>query len=299
MRKRFPKVPVGKNSFCYSGPNCRQHGTEQFVHAVAQKLDSEKFKNYLSDDAAKSYAQLPTVLADQICENSIDLNDLHELDDDSMLPGQATRWCNDHDAYHVFETGTFVNTTLIKSRQEANLKIKAAFQTGDITGPELQSLLQEAKENQKKFTILLDEAKATLAAYQHSIVGTQLRERADAKRELYRAEHRAMSTITPKVYVPEGPPKLDESKVPDAVMLEYWQCGRKRTHESMDAANTWLADKASHDTMDGYACRHCGSFHVGHGGGLDSVESQLERARVHWTKNSSKSDVFAFKKSLI
>lgn len=96
-----------------------------------------------------------------------------------------------------------------------------------------------------------------------------------------------------------SPPKIDEAKVSDETVLEYWQCGRKTQFDTVEVGQKTINSQKETETMSVYQCGHCPKFHIGHGFGRDSVASQLVRAREHWMKFPEKSNMFAFAKGLI
>lgn len=91
---------------------------------------------------------------------------------------------------------------------------------------------------------------------------------------------------------------ISASKVPDDLMLEYWQCARKRPYSSAVEAQSHVDVATDGERMNVYNCSYCGKFHVGHGKGDNTIEEQIQKARAHWGTNKQ-ADIFAFRKGLV
>jgi hypothetical protein len=299
----FKRVPVGDGSFCYSGPGCKLHAAEHKEFLVSS----------LVSDFEGRHANVGNVVSDAICEGSVDdLNSLEDLGVDSHAPGLAVRKCEKHGVYHRYNKDR-ISGVISRFNSQAKAPFREglvqAKNDGLLTGPDIPVYSGKISFILGDTSRLagLDADTQTLKEYQSSLrkSNPELYEASLAKRKGHSESARAAfveGIQTPgyqgdkpkeKVVVP---PKVASENVPPAALLEYWKCGRKSSYSSFGEAES---NKTKNDTLSTYKCNYGDHYHLGHGDGKSSDESQLEKAAVHWKYHSELADLFAFQKKLI
>jgi hypothetical protein len=294
MSKYYPRIPVGDGKFCYSGPNCRDHGGKTAKNESTSQTYQQRFSEVIKNHLIKSKPKLTKA----ICESSNSVKNLSDLGDQALLTGLAANECKEHDEYHVYsiqKMHTLVNTFRHPLMEAINEEVK----TGKITQVEANVLRSDIKEQ-------LIELNATTISYDRHIMrrfqkdfaSSGLAEEAKKARELEADEARARSIRVPKPVVPYSPPILQASEVDDKAMLTYWQCGRKTRYDSPEKGLAVIAKNGEETTMSAYKCSHCPEYHIGHGSGKEPVEGQLVRARIHWDTYTEKANKFTLENNL-
>jgi hypothetical protein len=246
-----------------------------------------------------SMNQRGTARYNKLVHSSRVVKHISELGDSALMPGQGARTCTEHGGHHVFPTDIFNKTNTLT--RDVFHKIDEALEAGSLSPEEAKLLRSRLGPESQTYDYKQEykQDKKNLRALQTEFAESEEAEAALLERQRHRIEERLkqeqVRTASPK----EQPPLLiEESKVKDATILEYWQCGRKRQFDTVNDGNQMIDELGKREEMSVYQCGHCPKYHIGHGFGKDSVESQLERAREHWNKYAEKSNPFAFAKGL-
>ena len=287
----FSKISLGNGKFCYSGPHCRQHG----VIDPSTITTLSQFKKLIEERTQDSYV----AFRKYVCENSKDVTDLAELGKDAFDSKYAAHKCEEHGVYHYYEVqpaSVFLRAFGLGAVQDVVPQMKERVFNKEES-LQVRAIASEAYKISSQLTFRAD--KGVLYGFQRKMHNTEMGQQAYQERLVRSAEARESSIWTPKEAVPYEPVKIAAADVDDKVMLEYWQCGRKKVYDTFEKADAFIKKTNEANPMTAYVCSHCGQYHTGHGGGGYPVEEQLVRAREHWDSVSEKSNIFAFAKGLI
>lgn len=294
MSKYYPRIPVGDGKFCYSGPNCRDHGGKSATNILEPKTYQQRFLEVTKEHLAKSKPKLTKA----ICESSNSVKSLLDLGDQALLTGLAANKCQEHDEYHIYSIQK-INALANTFRVPLMEAIASDAKSGKITQDEATLLRNDVKDQLNELhatTIAYD--RDTIRRFQRYFASSDLAEEAKKAREAEAEESRRRSIRVPKEVVPYAPPILQASEVDDKAMITYWQCGRKTRYESPEEGLAVIAKNGEETTMSAYKCSHCPEYHIGHGSGKEPVEAQLVRARTHWNEYPEKSNKFTLENNL-
>lgn len=273
-RRKEPKpIPLGNGKFCYSGPTCKLHSSLQ-PGLIENKTSIIVVEDMLKDaiSAFKKQEQ------EWVCSQKVSIPSLENYQKRLLDWGSAARWCDEHNVYHVYNILEFKNGIYANGRKE-------------ITG-ELVNLLKANNLPLKDLGLFSHYVSAKLYNQSPSIVDDlkQLREinpenydafkeRIDKERKIYQSNPVGQY---PKLKKNKVSLILDENKIPDAVMLEFWKCYRKKKFSSQQEAETnkQMIDNTAHP----YLCNYCDSYHLGHGDGKGSEEATIKKARRMWNQ---------------
>lgn len=288
---------MNDGTICRSGPNCNRHGGKTTTEAPTNK--PQGFSMPTAYEIALQAIDIELIaglskVEDHICARSVSVDQLEDLGDNSLLEGLSARECDKHNMYHVYEKRNMAKVLETIGFSFHSL-VRSEFKSGRITREEEKALhLLVNKKQVGVAETFAQEDDTLMQNYLESIRGTEIEAKAREIAAGPLKQSRLQVFSPPKALVKHGPAKIHESKVSDAHMLEYWQCGRKMRHNTKESAARILKED-----MSAYACSYCHGFHKGHGKGERSTDSQIKSARKHWTENSPLANRFAAKRGLL
>lgn len=105
------------------------------------------------------------------------------------------------------------------------------------------------------------------------------------------------------VYRPTDEYIIPISQLPEALLLEFWECGRKKGHPSIEKAEKALRQtlkKTERNDLSVYQCRHCNLYHFGHSGKRQGRKvgfnaTRRRSARDYYMQNSVRANKFIHK----
>lgn len=299
MGKTFKRVAVGGGKFCYSGPDCRMHGED--ANPTLNKVASKNNVVTASSVAviSETIQNIAASVQDSICVSSFDLKDISELQENSLMLHVAVNKCEIHNVCHVYKVKTAEAT--IKTLHKPVYKLISLLQKDNLLSTEDAALLRSSilvnMENLK--LKIVDADTYFLTEYQKSIVGSPLHDL--AIKELASGTNNA---IAKSIYNPDLRNhylvvQIPAEQVSEELLLEYWKCGRKKRHNSVENARKSMPSQFASGEVQAYECPYCEKFHVGHGGGDFSLKAQLSKSREHWSANPEKANLFSSWKHLM
>lgn len=290
------KIPVGNGKFCHSGPECRIHGSRWRVNNLLVVEDTKE----LAENFDERVAAIDEGFAQEICNHGSTFKHISELGKKALYPGQSARYCDEHEAYHAYVNKNSPHKVAVNKLQDS---ITRAVKDGSIS----QEESSELRGRIGKFigSTIRPEVEADKEHMQKLQRQYQRDPRSGAAKDA-RDERRIKKAKeqghVPRLLKPREIPELrvPVATVPDALMLEFWKCGRKKRYDSVNIAQAKAQEVVSgEEDMTPYSCSYCNKHHIGHGDGSDPDDVQLERARALWVKVPEKSNMFAFAKGLI
>jgi hypothetical protein len=324
----FTPIALGNGRFCYSGPNCRKHSVRTSVSYSSpqeefnSKLDALNFtatESRLAEDLEESFDDNLDSFRNFVCTESTSLSSLEELGENSFSKGMGATWCEEHNAYHVFDLNV-MNRKIVQLRGDDHRLVTDALldqETSDIYRNKIQDFYT------KNLASVLQDGKKTLSDFRGSISGTDLARVAEKARHEERMAAKGIpfdQTSTPKQTKPDDQKRqmfLDKrkhqieakkkrvlvppEKVDKKLLLEYYVCSRKQKHASTEAAHNAMIRNHNKELalFSAYPCEYCGQVHIGHTPKAQNTHATLMHAKKHWAENPDKSNIFAFAKGLI
>jgi hypothetical protein len=282
-RVRYPRVAVGNGSYCYAGPDCKLHGKAANTKTESSDLstgnsqaqtDGWSRQDFSSKLEACNKAYDEAVKASKFVEN------LSDLKGNALMKGYLARESNDGTGYHVYKADASLLATGTRVLYQ---EIASAAADGVLAPKKANDLRKELSEYSNQ--VLRPQEGANQGAIhnrQQQLASARIRQGLPAVLD--------KDTVTPALY--------PVTELSNKQLLEYYQCGRKKSFNSEQEAQ-YSISVVGDPSLQSYKCSHCDKTHTGHGGGQNSEEEQLLSAARHWVKFPEKSNMFAFSKGLI
>lgn len=273
----YQRVLISKGKYCYSGPNCKRHGTQH----VLEKISKPKVSSI--DEYVKQLIpltkRLEVIEQQYVCSNPL----TSRLDDkisDIVRSSSLVRWCGKHDGYHVYPKKGYnkvylqISTEIVTAAKKVLTKQGRSFK--ELNTLHLYGVAYYLSNVENNPNI---DAEFLSASYPEEVEAF----------EQVRWSQQERGGVHPREPVKEVEQTVPASNVSDDVLLQYWKCGRKRMFGSQE--NAVLAT-LSEKTTNSYKCDFCDGYHNGHGDGTTPISVQLVSARKHWNQNPSKVEQF-------
>lgn len=302
-RVRYPRVSVGDGRFCYAGPSCKLHGITGKLRTAtrapeATAAGSEAAHDVWSDEGfAESVVEAGDAYASAV-RGSQHVRSLDDMGGKALLKGYLARMADDGDGFYVYKA----DASLVSVGTGALFKrIAAAVEDGSLSADRAQVL--RGRLSAYMGEVLRPQAaadKKLMDRLQDKFRNGNVDSRAYRNWEKQRAAARVKQGGPARIASdePAAPPLVSVDSLSEEQLLEYYQCGRKRTLNSAGEAAAFIREQGD-PGLHSYSCRHCGKLHAGHGSGDTPVETQLVSARRQWEFSPGKANLFAFSKGLV
>lgn len=300
IRVRYPRVAVGNGSYCYAGPDCKLHGKAANIKTESSDLSTESSPVQSDEWSRQEFAsklEACNKAYDEAVKASKFVENLSDLKGNALMKGYLARESDDGTGYHVYKADASLLATGTKVLYQ---EIASAAADGVLAPKKANDLRKELSEYSNQ--VLRPQAaedKKLMEKLQNRYIKEGANQGAIHNRQQQLASARIRQglpavldkdTVTPALY--------PVTELSNKQLLEYYQCGRKKSFNSEQEAQ-YSISVVGDPSLQSYKCSHCDKTHTGHGGGQNSEEEQLLSAARHWDKFPEKSNMFAFAKGLI